>query len=223
MPYKVTFRPNRAGIQAAGNSSAIFRKLERRADRVIEIARANAPVGKDRISDDDSSVDAVHYRDSFKKERTRVRGQAAIKVYNDSPHADYIESGTRPHVIEARNAKALVLAWRQASGQESQPSGNARVPCPTQRTAGGRQMTGYGDPELLVGSWLQTTLGGGVKVWMDRSHLPTGGSPRRGRGCNAGRVACGLVCRWTTCCSTATPTQQTLIHARALVSRCGRR
>lgn len=27
--------------------------------------------------------------------------------------------------------------------------------------------TGYGDPEILVGKWLQGALGGGVKVWMD--------------------------------------------------------
>jgi hypothetical protein len=95
VPYKVTFRPNRAGIARAGNSNGVFRELERRADRVIAIAKATAP------------VDTGHYRDSFIKERTRVRGQAAIKVSNTASYADVIEFGSRPHVIEPRNAQAL--------------------------------------------------------------------------------------------------------------------
>lgn len=95
MPYKVTFRPNRSGIAHVGNSEGVFRDLERRADRVIAIARSTAP------------VDTGRYRESFKKDRTRVRGQAAVKVYNDVPYADVIEHGSRPHVIEARNTQAL--------------------------------------------------------------------------------------------------------------------
>jgi hypothetical protein len=95
MPFKVTFRPNRSGIAHVGNSEAVFRDLERRADRVIAIAKATAPVR------------TGHYRDSFVKERTRVRGQAAIKVSNTATYADVIEFGSRPHVIEPRNAQAL--------------------------------------------------------------------------------------------------------------------
>jgi hypothetical protein len=95
MPHKVTFRPNRAGIARAGSSEGAFRDLERRADRVIALARATAP------------VDSGHYRDSFVKERTRIRGQAAVRVTNTAAYADVIEHGSRPHVIEARNAQAL--------------------------------------------------------------------------------------------------------------------
>lgn len=95
MTYKVTFRPNRAGIAAQGRSERVYRDLEKRADRVIAIAKSTAP------------VDTGHYRDSFVKERTRVRGQAAVKVTNTASYADVIEHGSRPHVIEARNAQAL--------------------------------------------------------------------------------------------------------------------
>lgn len=95
MPYKVTFRPNRAGIARAGNSEGVFRDLDRRADRVIAIAKSTAPVR------------TGHYRESFFKERTRVRGQAAVKVGNSASYADIIEHGSRPHVIEPRTKQAL--------------------------------------------------------------------------------------------------------------------
>jgi HK97 gp10 family phage protein len=95
VPYKVTFRPNRAGIARVGNSEGAFRDLERRADKVIAIAKSTAPVR------------TGLYRDSFKSERTRVRGLAAVTVINTAPYANYVEFGTRPHVIEARHAQAL--------------------------------------------------------------------------------------------------------------------
>jgi HK97 gp10 family phage protein len=95
VPYKVTFRPNRAGINHVGNSAGAYRMLEQRADRVIAIAKATAP------------VDTGHYRASFVKERTRVRGQAAVKVSNTSSYANYVEFGTRPHVIEPKTKQAL--------------------------------------------------------------------------------------------------------------------
>lgn len=95
MTVKVTFRPNRSGVQAAGRSNAIYRELERRAQKVIALAQATAP------------VDTGEYRASFKTERTRVRGQAAVLAINDAPHAPYLEFGTRPHVIEPKNGKAL--------------------------------------------------------------------------------------------------------------------
>lgn len=94
---KVTFRPNRRGQTAAGNSAAVFRELERRADRVISLAQnLYEPHRK-----------TGEYGRSFDKVRTRIRGQAAVQVVNTSGHAAILEHGSRPHVIEARNAQAL--------------------------------------------------------------------------------------------------------------------
>lgn len=97
MPYKVTFRPNRAGQTAAGNSERVYRDLERRADRVIALARAAA--AEHYVTGD--------YDRGFRKERTRIRGQAAVRVVNVSGHGEILEFGSRPHVIRARNAQAL--------------------------------------------------------------------------------------------------------------------
>lgn len=102
MPYKVTFRPNRAGIAAAGRSEAVYRNLERRADKVIGLARQEAA----------SHYVTGDYDRSFHKERARVRGQAAVTVTNTSDHADILEQGSRPHVIEAKNKQALF--WKGA-------------------------------------------------------------------------------------------------------------
>ena len=95
VPVKVTFRPNRSGITAAGRSEGIYRELERRADRVIDLAKQTAPFR------------SGHYRDSFVKHRARVRGQAAVTVSNTADYALIIEQGSRAHVIEPRNKKAL--------------------------------------------------------------------------------------------------------------------
>lgn len=92
---KVTFRANQAGIRAAGRSEGVYRELERRADRVIALAQSIAP------------VDTGEYRRSFEKERTRVRGKAAVTVRNTSAHGLVVELGSGPHVIEPKNAKAL--------------------------------------------------------------------------------------------------------------------
>ena len=94
---KVTFRPNRGGVAAAGRSEGIYRELERRADRVINLAQRTAP------------VDTGLYRRSFVKHRTRIRGQAAVQVVNTAAYAAIIEFGSRPHVIEPKNKQAL--AW----------------------------------------------------------------------------------------------------------------
>lgn len=99
MPVKVTFRPNRAGIAAAGRSEGVYRELERRADRVIALAQGiYAPHRK-----------TGEYGRSFEKHRTRVRGMAAVQVVNTSNHSALLEFGTRPHVIEPKNKQAL--AW----------------------------------------------------------------------------------------------------------------
>lgn len=92
---KVTFRPNGSGVRQAGNSEAIFRELERRAVKVIDLAQAIAP------------EDTGEYKRSFRKVRTRIRGQAAVQVQNDAPHSAIVEFGSGPHVIEPKNAKAL--------------------------------------------------------------------------------------------------------------------
>lgn len=99
MPVKVTFRPNRAGINAAGRSESVYRELERRADRVEQLALAlYQPHRK-----------TGDYGRKFEKRRTRIRGQAAVQLVNTSDHADILERGTRPHIIEPKNKQAL--AW----------------------------------------------------------------------------------------------------------------
>lgn len=94
---KLTFRAKGRGPKAAGSSNGVYRELERRADRVIgkalEIYAPHAKTGE--------------YGRSFRKERTRVRGNATVQVVNDADHAAILEHGSRPHVIEARNAQAL--------------------------------------------------------------------------------------------------------------------
>lgn len=94
---RVTFRPNGRGVRAAGNSQAIYRELERRANNVITLAQQIAAPHRD----------TGEYHRSFRTERTRIRGLAAVQVVNDAPHAVMLELGTRPHVIEAKNAQAL--------------------------------------------------------------------------------------------------------------------
>lgn len=92
---KVTFRANRPGVTAAGRSEGVYRELERRADRVIAVAEANSP------------VKTGEYRASFRKERTRVRGKAAVTIKNIAPHALIVEYGSGPHIIEPKNKQAL--------------------------------------------------------------------------------------------------------------------
>lgn len=94
---KVTFRPNRRGQAAAGRSEGVYRELERRADKVIGLAQnLYAPHAK-----------SGDYGRGFRKERTRIRGQAAVQVKNVDWKADILERGTPPHVIRPKDAKAL--------------------------------------------------------------------------------------------------------------------
>ena len=96
---KITFRPNRAGITAAGRSNTVYRDLERRAQRVEDLAVASyAPHRK-----------SGDYGRGFRKVRTRVRGMAAVQLINVDFKAMILEMGTPPHIIEPRNKKAL--AW----------------------------------------------------------------------------------------------------------------
>jgi hypothetical protein len=94
---KVTFRPNRSGMAAAGRSEGVYRELERRADRVEALAQAlYAPHAK-----------SGDYGRGFRKVRTRIRGKAAVQLVNVDWKAAILERGTPPHIIEPRNAKAL--------------------------------------------------------------------------------------------------------------------
>lgn len=99
---KATFRPNRAGIAAAGRSEGVYRDLERRADKVKQLALAlYEPHRK-----------TGDYGRGFRTERVRVRGQAAVRLTNIDPKADILERGSRPHIIEASTKKALF--WQGA-------------------------------------------------------------------------------------------------------------
>jgi hypothetical protein len=96
---RVTFRPNNRSIRSIGSSNSVYRELEKRADRVILLARQIAAPHRD----------TGEYDRSFRTERTRIRGMAAVQVTNDAPHSVLLEFGTRPHVIEPRDKQAL--AW----------------------------------------------------------------------------------------------------------------
>ncbi len=96
MPVKVTFKANGAGVRAAGRSESVYRELERRGQRVIQLAQATAP------------EKTGEYKRSFKLERTRVRGKAAVSVVNTAGHSLIVELGSRPHVIEPKTKQALV-------------------------------------------------------------------------------------------------------------------
>lgn len=88
---KVTFRPNRAGVRAAGNSNAIYRELERRAEKAKSLALAlYAPHEK-----------TGEYGRGLKIVRTRIRGQAAAQLIATAAHSAILEHGSRPHVIES--------------------------------------------------------------------------------------------------------------------------
>jgi hypothetical protein len=94
---KVTFRPNRQGIRHAGQSEGVYRNLDRRIDRVEELALAiYEPHRK-----------TGDYGRGFRRERTVIRGMAAIRLVNVDPKAHILEDGSGPHVIEPKNKKAL--------------------------------------------------------------------------------------------------------------------
>lgn len=94
---RVTFRPNQRTVQAAGRSNSVYRELERRTDRVQDLALAlYEPHRK-----------TGEYGRSFEKHRTRIRGMAAVQLVNTSGHSAILEHGSRAHVIEAKDAQAL--------------------------------------------------------------------------------------------------------------------
>jgi hypothetical protein len=99
MTVKVTFRPNRAAVAAAGRSEAVHRELERRAAKVERLALALYEAHRK----------TGEYGRSFRMERVRIRGQAAVRLVNTAPHSAILEHGSRPHVIEPKDKQAL--AW----------------------------------------------------------------------------------------------------------------
>lgn len=48
-----------------------------------------------------------HYADSFKSETVGSPEGPRMRVWNTVKHAVWIEAGTRPHIIRAKNARAL--------------------------------------------------------------------------------------------------------------------
>jgi hypothetical protein len=92
MSVKVTFRPNARGVHQAGRSEGVYRELERRAEKVKALALAEYEPHK-------KSGD---YGRGFRFERTRIRGQAAVRLVNDDPKAKLLENGSRAHIIEPK-------------------------------------------------------------------------------------------------------------------------
>jgi hypothetical protein len=98
---RAKFKANRAGINAACRSEDMYRHLEHRADLVVIEAERTAPVNTGRYAFGTGGTGG------FDKDRIRVRGRAGVRVTALAPYAAIIELGSRPHVIEARNAQAL--------------------------------------------------------------------------------------------------------------------
>lgn len=95
---KVKFKANRAGVNAATRMDGVMRDLERRADRVISAAGF-------------SVIERTgEYRRGLGRERIRVRGKGGVRVTAAAPHSAVLEFGSRPHIIEAKNGKALFWA-----------------------------------------------------------------------------------------------------------------
>ena len=95
MQVKVTI--SRAGINACARQEGIYLDLERRADRVIEAAKASV------------NEQSGAYNRGLRKERFRVRGRAGVRVVATAPHSLVLERGSGPHIIEPKTKKAL--AW----------------------------------------------------------------------------------------------------------------
>jgi HK97 gp10 family phage protein len=116
-----------------GKLGAIFRRSGSKyvsdftADVVSE-ARAIVPVDTGRL------------RDSIKAEPVKTTGifHMTSGVVATAPYARYVHEGTRPHIIRARNAKALHFYWDKVGGEVffksvNHPGTKAR---PFLRTAG---------------------------------------------------------------------------------------
>ncbi len=94
---KVSFKSNRAGQAKFGRSEGVYRELERRGEKTKALALAlYEPPRK-----------TGDYGRGLTLVRTRGRGKAAVQLVATADHSALLEFGTRPHVIEPKNAKAL--------------------------------------------------------------------------------------------------------------------
>ncbi|MFI7073565.1 hypothetical protein [Micromonospora sediminicola] len=100
MSVKVTFKADQAGITRMMHADFMYEHLEGRADRVVTRAKVTAPVR------------SYEYRSKIGRERVTGARTATVRVVAKAPHSLILEKGTRPHVIEAKNAQAL--HWRGA-------------------------------------------------------------------------------------------------------------
>jgi hypothetical protein len=57
-------------------------------------------------------VDTGNMRDHTTTRDTPGRDQVRVEAVVDTDYAEYVSGGTRPHVIAARNAKALRFTWQ---------------------------------------------------------------------------------------------------------------
>lgn len=97
MATRVTFRADQAGITRMVHQEWMYRELERRADLVLDAARATAPV---RSGD---------YVSKLGRERFAAARTAGVRVVARADHSLILERGSRPHTIEPNTKKAL--AW----------------------------------------------------------------------------------------------------------------
>lgn len=101
MSVRVTFKANRAGINAACRSEGVYRNLEHRADLVIIDAEEHAAV------DTGQYAFGTVKPGGFVKTRFRAKGgTAGVRVTATAPHSIFLELGTEhmpaQHVL--RNA-----------------------------------------------------------------------------------------------------------------------
>lgn len=92
---KVTFKANPVGIRAVTLLPGVYRDLERRIALVKADAVANV------------NIRTGEYVRGLKTERFVRRGNGGVRLTATADHSAVLEFGSRPHVIEAKNGKAL--------------------------------------------------------------------------------------------------------------------
>lgn len=93
---RASFKPNRSGINAAGRMPGVYADLERRMLRVKSAAIATV------------NNRTFEYARGLKIEKFRAKGgTAGVRLLATAPHSATLEFGSRAHVIEAKNGKAL--------------------------------------------------------------------------------------------------------------------
>lgn len=98
---RVKFTANRAGINAACRSEGVYADLEHRADRVMSAAAFSV------------TERSGEYRRGLKRDRFTARGKGGVRVTATADHSAVLEFGSRPHIIEPKNKKAL--SWPGAA------------------------------------------------------------------------------------------------------------